>query len=477
MVFTSASAARRLARCSLVLAIAAAALVSNVGPLYAVQVPRTLTHQRPVSAAPVEVPFGIDFVGLGWDGPEQPGRGVEPAVRFRHGHTWGTWQTFEADGADAPGGWASGLIGGADASAYQVRGVPASARGASVVAINTTDGALVTVGYRPVAAADAIADCQSRADWGADESMRAPDEDFDYHRPQVMTLHHTVTRDGSTDGAAVVRGIYAWHTGSPNDYDDIAYNYLVDARGRVYEGRWSGSRSRSCVDGGGDGSDFAHHPTDEKIVRGAHTGSYNAANIGIAFLGDFSESQPSSASVAAAEALLTELSLRHGFDPGAEVEYVNPETQRRETNWVISGHKDWDNAATACPAQLHELLPEIRDAVAARVRGSEMQVVRLTQRVNRVRALVVTAFIADDEGNAIEDAAVTIRVRRGRGEEMLDATLYREGVALTGATGHARFLYPDVRRGCYRVYVRDVTLEGRAWDGYSPAAIPGTLCI
>ncbi|MCA1711904.1 MAG: N-acetylmuramoyl-L-alanine amidase [Actinobacteria bacterium] len=475
---TSTNAARRTVRWALVLAIVATGLIGAATPLLAVQVPRTLLHERPVTAGPVEVAFGIDFIGVLWDG-EGHGHDVAPQVRVRTDGTWGPWQTLVEDGADSGHGWASGLLSVGGASAYQVRGVPAHAVAARAAAINTTDGPLETVAYEAASAAAAATPCRSRADWGADESLRASNDAFDYHRPQVMTVHHTAGANGSVDPSATVRGIYAYHVQS-RGYDDIAYNYLVDERGVIYEGRWSGSRSRSCLRDDGDGSDFAHHPEDERIVRGAHTANYNTANIGIAVLGTYTEDDtgqaPTSATVGALKTLLTELSIRHGFDPNATVEYVNRETGVRKTNPTISGHRDWGQ--TTCPGgRLYDLLPQIRRAVASRVDRTVMTVARLVQRVNTDGALVVVTTIRDGNGNAIQGAAVTIRVRRAADETMAGAVLYRESVGVTSAKGHVRFVYTDPRAGCYRVRVRDVALDGREWDGRSPPADPRTLCL
>ena len=62
--------------------------------------------------------FAIDFVGVLSDGELHGG-----AVRFRRDGRWGQWQDLEADGVQTPGVWASGLMAGGDADAFQVRGV------------------------------------------------------------------------------------------------------------------------------------------------------------------------------------------------------------------------------------------------------------------------------------------------------------------------------------------------------------------
>lgn len=181
------------------------------------------------------------------------------AVRVRHGDVWGPWVRLTEDGIESRGRWASGLAWADVAEAYQVRGVPAEAVRPRAVALNTTDGPLVEVGTSPGGAAQAVpsSTCRSRAEWGADETLRLDAQGNERWRPefhvaQVMTVHHTATRNDDPDPAATVRAIYRYHA-VDQGWGDIGYQYLVDESGMVYEGRWSGTESPRC-DGGGQGA-------------------------------------------------------------------------------------------------------------------------------------------------------------------------------------------------------------------------------
>ncbi|MDP9021241.1 MAG: cell wall-binding repeat-containing protein [Actinomycetota bacterium] len=331
--------------------------------------PRTLLDVRRAAAGVVEPGFPIDHLGVVWHGDGVGAQaGDNGAVRFRHGRTWGPWIALIEDGADAEGQWASGLVAGDDADAYQVRGIPPVAANARVAAINTTDGPLEQIGRRPAAAADALQRCLSRGEWQADESIRTGSRSFGAAR--VMTVHHTARLNRSGDDpAAVVRGIYAYHV-DVRGWDDIGYQYLIDPHGRIYEGRWSGGDSRRC-DAGGDGRDFAHDDRD-RVVTGAHVGGYNTGNIGVALLGHFGApgqtgEEPTPAAVGTLEDALAELAARHGLDPQAHVTYSDGSTSR--TVPAISGHQDF--SSTDCPGdRLDERLPEIRRSVAAKTAGS-----------------------------------------------------------------------------------------------------------
>ena len=63
---------------------------------------------------------------------------------------------------------------------------------------------------------------------------------------------------------AIIRSIYTYHVRS-NGWNDIGYNFLVDAYGRVFEGRAGG--------------------IDQPVI-GAHTLGFNTGSVGIAVIGN-----------------------------------------------------------------------------------------------------------------------------------------------------------------------------------------------
>ncbi len=367
-------------------------------PAVARTAPKTLADRRPVQAGPVEPGFPIDYLGLLWTdavghdhGDED--RGAEPhgAVRFRKGGAWGPWIPLIEDGAAGAvdeAQWASALVAGGDAEAYQARGVPADAVSPGAVAINTTDGPLVRVGEAKGGTAGAIPSgkCRSRADWGADESLRFDADGTEVWPPthypvQVATVHHTATKNDDSDPESTVRAIYRYHA-VDNGWGDIGYHYLIDESGVVYEGRWSGTRSASCELEGGDGSEFAHETSDldgdgvlDEMTTAAHTGGANSGNLGLALLGEFTDhprtgGEPKEPAVTALEDVLAELGLRHSMDPTGEVLYVNPVNGDQKLVDTISGHRDW--TATECPGEnLFAQLPTIRTNVAAKMAASD----------------------------------------------------------------------------------------------------------
>jgi hypothetical protein len=165
-------------------------------------------------------------------------------------------------------------------------------------------------------------------------------------------VHHTENPNGYSAGEvpAMLRAIYAFHRYT-NGWDDIGYNFVIDAYGRIFEARAGG--------------------IDEPVV-GAHAGGYNLLSTGVAMLGSFMGSPITPAARGALESLLAwKLSL-HGVPAEGRVTVrVNPAgavysrypANARVSLQRISGHRDGDS--TDCPGNaLYGELPGIRAAVA-----------------------------------------------------------------------------------------------------------------
>ncbi|MGH2616477.1 MAG: SH3 domain-containing protein, partial [Thermomicrobiales bacterium] len=109
----------------------------------------------------------------------------------------------------------------------------------------------------------------SRATWGADESLRlgrGGNETFpvEYQPVEHVIIHHADTANFN-DPVLEMRSIYYFHA-ITRGWGDIAYNYLVDFMGNVYEGRIGG-----------------------ETAIGFHAEGYNAGSCGICLMGRFFE--------------------------------------------------------------------------------------------------------------------------------------------------------------------------------------------
>lgn len=178
----------------------------------------------------------------------------------------------------------------------------------------------------------------SRADWGADESIRDQDEPA-YGEILGAFVHHTAGgNDYSADSVpSIIRGIYSYHVVG-RKWRDIGYNFLIDKFGRIWEGRYGGI---------------------EAAVVGAHTANYNSYSFGAAVLGDYTAKEPEQAVMNAYRDLIAWKFTSNVVRPTSDIAYPGQLTLP-----AISGHRD--TSATECPGQrLHNRLGEIRSRVDA----------------------------------------------------------------------------------------------------------------
>jgi hypothetical protein len=333
-------------------------------------VPETMASSVAASDRVVDPAFPVDFVAVTWVGAHG-----EASVRFRHGTRWTPWQGMGEDGVEEEGSFASSLVPAGDADAYQVR-IPAGVRSARSVAINTTDGEPQVAAASTDATASASAGATAsaigtgakttwgvvtRAGWGADEKLRLTSSGKEkwpqtFSAPQKFTVHHTAGRNDDPDPAATVRAIYRFHT-IDRGWGDIGYQFLIDAKGTVYEGRQTDTTTTTppAFDAKG------------RVVQGAHVADHNSGNVGISLLGTYSSRRPSAATQSSLERLLASLVVKTGISPTGKSTYDNGAVSFTGPN--ILGHRDM--GATTCPGgETYALLPTIRKRVAERVAGS-----------------------------------------------------------------------------------------------------------
>ena len=199
---------------------------------------------------------------------------------------------------------------------------------------------------------------RTRAEWGANELLRRPGQVHELNVTKLI-VHHTVTPNSPADPAAVVRSIYADHTrpSHPEQYIDLAYHWLIDQHGTIYEGRWARDYPAGVPHSGDD--------VNGSQVRGAHALHTNTSSCGIAMLGTFTSGVPTEAAIESLVSVLAWKCARWGIDPEGADTYVDGRTFPN-----ICGHRD--ASSTACPGgPLHAKLPEIRQRVANRLKAGE----------------------------------------------------------------------------------------------------------
>lgn len=107
-----------------------------------------------------------------------------------------------------------------------------------------------------------------RTAWGARDFRGSPQ----FSPVQTAFVHHTVNSNsyGRAEVPGILRAIQAYHQDA-RGWSDIAYNFLIDRFGEIWEGRAGG--------------------IDNPVV-GAHTSGNNEGSVGVAFIGTATDSVP-----------------------------------------------------------------------------------------------------------------------------------------------------------------------------------------
>jgi stage II sporulation protein D len=285
-------------------------------------------------------------VGVSWP-RGSVARSAVVELRERRGTRWGAWEAMESETSEGPDPGSTtdlGSRGGtapyiSTADAVQVRVVGGSAARARTARLDVVDATVTAADEQVVAAPAGSATAAAtrptiytRADWGADESIRHAIVAEGTIRTAV--IHHTAGSNSYTaaDVPSIIRGIYVFHTDG-RGWGDIGYNFLVDRYGHTWEGRWGGVT---------------------KPMVGAHTAGYNSQTFGVSVLGEFTTAAvPSAVTTALAKLVAWKLGLT-GIDPTAKTTIDGAGTRP-----TVIGHRDLNS--TTCPGdQLYARLPTVR---------------------------------------------------------------------------------------------------------------------
>ncbi|MGN6034883.1 N-acetylmuramoyl-L-alanine amidase [Brevibacterium casei] len=312
----------------------------------------------------------VTILGATWNGDDP---GLE--IRYKQSGTWSDWEELRVedeggpDDGSAEAQQAAAVSGESeavpvlDSSRVEVRSGNGSAA--------TTDLEITTVSTPVTDADEAIdpppapdptqglspqiydqglkANIVTRKEWGADESLVRCQSDQTSSAKGVF-LHHTAGSNSYTQAQApgIIRGYLTFHTQS-RGWCDIGYNFLVDRFGTIYEGR-AGSI--------------------DKAITGAHASGFNSGTIGVAVLGTYSGSAPSSAAQRAVERVVAWKANMFAFSPtgsmtltsggGSTSKYPEGKSVTLKT---VSGHRD--TSYTDCPGTaFYNRLGSIRTAAA-----------------------------------------------------------------------------------------------------------------
>lgn len=196
----------------------------------------------------------------------------------------------------------------------------------------------------------------SRAQWGADESLRCEEPTYD-DGVSAITVHHTAGRNDYTkaESAGIVRAIYSYHAKTLG-WCDIGYNALVDKYGQIFEGRYGGL---------------------DRPVEGAHAGGFNIDTAGVALMGDYEEDDPTDVSIQALGKFIGWRAKLAGFDPHGSTtmysegsDYTKYALGQAVKLPNIFAHRDVGN--TTCPGDAaYALMDKIRQIAADAASGTD----------------------------------------------------------------------------------------------------------
>ncbi len=225
---------------------------------------------------------------------------------------------------------------------------------------------------------------------------RPPTFELEPEDVQLLVVHHTLIPGNGHNQDRVpqlLRDIYDYHTGPEKRWADIAYNFMVDQFGGIWETR----------EGSLDGP-----------VRGSATGGNQGFSQLCCFLGDLSDQPPTAEAAAAMAWLLAELADRYDIDtsPGAQVSLESRGSSRFAagspmTLPTLAGHRDV--SLTACPGEagysfLQQTLPGL---VNARRTQTAAAATTTTEPATATTATPTTA--ASSPPTAVDDTTATLR--------------------------------------------------------------------
>ena len=315
----------------------------------AVVVPRLTTTALALGATTAQLSDGDQLVGVTWESgsPRVDVRWLTPAG-------WTGWETPEDD-SDVPVAGEGSRAGTepawrpTGATLVQVR-VAGSATDLELVRVGDGEARTTrTLGMAGAAAADGrplLGKVHSRAEWGADESLRSGKPTY-AGSVQAVVVHHTAGGNDYTqaDVPKKIRADYAYHV-KARGWSDLGYNLVVDKFGGIWEGR-----------AGGLG----------RAVIGAHAAGFNTGTLGVSLLGDMTKTTPTAATVKAMSRVAAYAGATWQFDPTSTVVLTSKGSPRYRSGTKVRlgrvhGHRD--TGKTACPGTLYDRLGAIRSGAA-----------------------------------------------------------------------------------------------------------------
>ncbi len=304
----------------------------------------TLVGDRVVGTEPSADEFAM--IGVSFDEP--PTAPVLVRVREADG-SWSEWNELEysADnGPDAGTGeqtpevtteplWVG------DAGGYQLSVADGDETGAEVALVRAKETRVVAESTPIAEAAGSPAPfpIQPRSAWNVRTTTTSTTSAL-----KMAVVHHTASANAysASQVPGILRSMQAYHMDT-NGWSDIAYNFLVDRFGTIWEGR-----------GGGMGN----------AVIGAHAMGFNTGSVGVSVIGNFVGATAPSAALEAVARVVGWRLEAYGVNPLAASNFTSGGSTSIPAGQVVYrsnvvGHQEV--GATACPGSIQGSLQWVRN--------------------------------------------------------------------------------------------------------------------
>jgi len=277
-------------------------------------------------------------IGLTFDAP--PSGPVFARVKDAESR-FGPWRELELEideGPDHPQNFGTEPLWVGDGTGYEVNLGRPDVDGADVVLVRQEQRRSV-VDSIPAAGATVPFAVTGRDVWGARTN---PSPSY-ASTVRLGVVHHSASSNAYSpaDVPGILRSIQAYHMDG-RGWSDIAYNFVVDKYGGIWEGRAGGL---------------------DRPVVGAHAMGFNTSSVGVMVIGDYSTAAPTGAALESAAKVVGWKLFLHQTDALDRVNFTSAGSTSIAAGVVVNlpvvvGHKDV--GSTGCPGSIYSSLGWIR---------------------------------------------------------------------------------------------------------------------
>lgn len=292
--------------------------------------------------------------------------------------------------------------------------------------MNTLDGPRRTIeisgrAQEPSSSPDIV----TRAEWGADESIKrtAGGCTRRFFDVQQLFVHHTAGSNNDPYPRATMRAIYWYHV-RDRGWCDIGYNFVVGSNGSIFEARWARTYRPWEIHDSED--------TRARAVVGAHVAGFNSGSVGISLMGNYENAALPEVMRQSLVAMLAWEADRHDLPAQGSHTYRNPDTGATRRLPYIAGHRD--AGQTACPGRnvyrnLKKIRAEVAVAMGAGKSSTRLRLSTADDAITFGEEVLLKGSLRDESGAALPGRTVTL-FTRGVGRRWKSA-----GSVLVGSDG------------------------------------------